>query len=82
MDWDTPTVLRVAGYRFFFFSNERQEPAHIDVERGEAHAKFWLTPLTLAISHGFRSGELSEARQLVEEHRAVLQEQWDEFFGR
>ena len=23
-----PTVLRVAGYRFFFFSNERGEPAH------------------------------------------------------
>lgn len=38
-----PTVLRVAGYRFFFFSNERQEPAHIHVERGECHAKFWLT---------------------------------------
>ena len=77
-----PTVLRVAGYRFFFFSNERQEPAHIHVERGECHAKFWLTGPRLAASHGFRSAELSELRQLVETHRPLFQERWDEFFGR
>ena len=77
-----PTVLRVAGYRFFFFSNERQEPAHIHVERAEAYAKFWLSPVTLAASHGFRSGELAELRRLTEEHRALFQERWDEFFGR
>jgi len=77
-----PTVLRVAGYRFFFFSNERQEPAHVHVERGESHAKFWLAGATLAGSHGFRSAELTELRQLVETHRTLFQERWDEFFGR
>ena len=77
-----PTVLRVAGYRFFFFSNERQEPAHIHVERGDAHAKFWLGPIALASSHGFWSGELSEVRRLVEEHGDYFLEQWDEFFRR
>lgn len=77
-----PTVLRVAGFRFFFFSNERQEPAHTHVERAEAYAKFWLSPVSLAGSHGFRSGELAELRRLVEQHRALLQEKWDEFFSR
>lgn len=48
LDSGMPTVLRVAGYRFFFFSNERREPAHIHVERAEAYAKFWLTPVSLA----------------------------------
>ena len=35
-----PTMLRVAGYRFFFFSNERQEPAHIHVERAVSSLNF------------------------------------------
>jgi len=77
-----PTVLRAAGYRFFFFSNERREPAHIHVERAEAYAKFWLVPVSLAGSRGFRSGELTELRRLVDEHRALFQEKWDEFFSR
>ena len=37
-----PVVLRIGPYEFFFFSNERQEPAHIHVERDEDEAKFWL----------------------------------------
>ena len=74
--------LRVAGYRFFFFSNERQEPAPIHVERAEAYAKYWLSPVALACSHGFRSAELAELRRLVDEHRTLFQEKWDEFFGR
>jgi hypothetical protein len=30
-----PTVLRIDGYRFFFFSNEGNEPVHIHVESGD-----------------------------------------------
>jgi Domain of unknown function (DUF4160) len=65
-----------------FFSNEREEPAHIHVERGEAHAKFWLAGAALAGSHGFRSAELAELRQLVDLHRPLFQERRDEFFSR
>jgi len=37
-----PEVLRVHGYRFFFFSREGNEPPHIHVEQAERYAKFWL----------------------------------------
>ena len=77
-----PTVLRVAGYRFFFFSNERGEAAHIHVEQAERHAKFWLTDVSLAASRGFRSAELGELRRLVFEHRILFQEKWNEHFSR
>ena len=77
-----PTVLRVAGYRFFFYSNEWGEPAHIHVEQAERTAKYWLDPLELAESHGFRSQELAELRRLVFEHRPLFQERWHEHFGR
>lgn len=77
-----PTVLRVAGYRFFFFSNERGEPAHVHVEQAERYAKFWLASAALAESRGFRSAELADLRRLVFEHRPLFQERWDEHFGR
>lgn len=43
-----PTVLRVGRYRFFFFSNEGEEPAHIHIKAERDQAKFWLDPVTLA----------------------------------
>ncbi len=76
-----PTVLRAGGFRFFFYSNEREEPAHIHVEQAERHAKFWLASVTLAESSGFRSGELAELRRLVLQHRLLFQEAWDGHFG-
>jgi hypothetical protein len=76
-----PTVLRVRGYRFFFFSNENREPVHVHVEQSDRHAKFWLTPVSLAANTGFRSAELSELRQLVEMHRTTFLEKWHEHFG-
>jgi Domain of unknown function (DUF4160) len=33
-----PSILRVAGYRFFVFSNEREEPAHIHVEQADRYS--------------------------------------------
>ena len=75
-----PTVLRVHGYRFFFFSREDQEPPHIHVEQAERYAKFWLARITLAANRGFRSGELGELTQLVREHRTVFEEKWNEHF--
>jgi hypothetical protein len=76
-----PTILRVAGYRFFFFSNEREEPAHIHVEQAERYAKFWLVAISLAANYGFRSGELTELLAIVQEHGPLFLEKWNEFFG-
>ena len=76
-----PTVLRVKGYRFFFFSLEGHEPPHIHVESAESFAKFWLGPVALAKSRGFRSGELSEIQRLIEENLVLLEERWHEHFG-
>ena len=40
----SPTVLRIRGYRFYFFS--REEPrVHIHVQHAEGEAKFWLEPM-------------------------------------
>ncbi|MDT5122027.1 MAG: hypothetical protein QOC96_1509 [Acidobacteriota bacterium] len=77
-----PVALRVKGYRFFFFSLEGDEPPHIHVEQAERFAKFWLNPISLSKSRGFRSGELSEIQKIVEENLETLLEKWDEHFSR
>lgn len=76
-----PTVLRIKGYRFFFFSLEGNEPPHIHIEQAERVAKFWLGPVVYARSHGFRRNELTELQRLVEENEQLLAEQWNEYFS-
>ena len=76
-----PTVLRVGRYRFSFFSNEGQEPAHIHVKAAGDQAKFWLDPIELASNYGFNVRELNEIQAIVEQHQLELLEAWDERFG-
>ncbi|MFN0279734.1 MAG: DUF4160 domain-containing protein [Pyrinomonadaceae bacterium] len=76
-----PVALRIKGYRFFFFSLEGNEPPHIHVEQAERFAKFWLKPISLVKSRGFRSGELSEIERIVEDNLDTLLEKWNEHFG-
>lgn len=76
-----PTVLRVGPYRFFFWSDERQEPPHIHVSAAEDEAKFWLTPIEISWNQGFRSGELKEIQGLIQANLDLLLEAWHGFFN-
>ncbi len=75
-----PTVLRIGGYRFFFYANENREPRHIHVQREQMLAKFWLKPLALASSTGFAPHELTRLMRIVEQHQHKFVEAWNEFF--
>ena len=77
-----PTVLRIDGYRFFFYSNEGQEPAHIHIESGDGVAKFWLNPVELAMSANYNAREVRLLRQMVEENQIELVVKWNEYFSR
>ncbi len=76
-----PTILRIFGYRFFFFSNEGNEPPHIHVEKAEAYAKYWLSPVELASSYAFNAKELNELRKLVVEYKTLFEQKWHEYFS-
>ena len=75
-----PTVLRVGPYRFFFYSRENAEPAHIHVDRDDDYAKFWLDPVALASNRGFRAHELTQLRTIVQQNRDLFLERWNEHF--
>jgi len=76
-----PTVLRRDGYRFFFYAGDRGEPPHIHVEREDRIAKYWLDPVRLASSGGFRRGEIKTIELIVVADHERLMEAWNDFFG-
>jgi hypothetical protein len=76
-----PTVLRAGRFRFFFFSNEGEEPPHIHVKAGGDEAKYWLDPVELAADYGFNARELNEIERLVGEYRELFLEAWHEHLG-
>ena len=76
-----PTILRVGPYRFFFYSNEQGEPAHIHIQRERMLAKFWLKPVMLASSTRFSPQELRKLESLVTENKNVLMEAWNGYFS-
>ena len=77
-----PTVLRWAGYRFYFFSNEGFERPHIHVDKSGNTVKFWLDPVSMARNIGFSARELRiiEAKVVEEQQRFI--EAWHEYFHR
>ena len=76
-----PKVLRVGRYRFYFYSNEGQEPAHIHVKANDEQAKFWLNPITLAANYGFKAHELNAIAAIIREHQSEFLEAWNEHLG-
>ncbi len=76
-----PTTLKVGPYRFFFYAGDRDELAHIHVERDENIAKFWLDPVRLQSSGGFSRSEITKIHKIINDHHLKLLEAWHEYFG-
>lgn len=77
-----PTVLRVGSFRFHFYSDEGQEPAHIHVRTATGECKFWLEPVRLSRTKGVRPHDLREIERLVFQHQQLLLERFHDFHGR
>lgn len=76
-----PTVLRVDGFRLYFYSHEPNEPPHVHVDKGSATAKVWLHDTAIARSAGFSAQELGKIQRLVRDEQSSLKEAWNAFFG-
>lgn len=76
-----PTVMRVRGYRFFFYSNEGSEPPHVHVEHSGMTAKFWLSPVRSGSRSRFSDEELLFLQRFVTQQRDRFEEAWREHFG-
>ncbi|MBP8002360.1 MAG: DUF4160 domain-containing protein [Chloroflexi bacterium] len=64
-----PVILRVKGYRIWFYEADLDEPPHIHVGKEGNEAKFWVAPIKVARAGGFRDHELTEIARILAEHQ-------------
>ena len=77
-----PTVLRVGPYRFHFYSDERNEPAHVHVRASDAECKFWLDPVSLARNRGMAAHQLRNVERLIFEQQQFLIQAYHDYHNR
>lgn len=78
-----PTLLRYNGLRFFFYSNENEEPIHVHVEKGNANGKIWLEPsIRIEYLIGFNNSEQKDIVEVVQTHSEEFKKKWNEYFSK
>ena len=73
-----PVIFRQKGYAFFFVMFVLSEPIHVHVRKGHKEAKYWMQPLALAWSQGYRQHELNEIERLIEANGSLILAAWQE----
>jgi len=72
----SPTIMRIASYRFFFNSNEESR-MHVHIQTPDGVAKFWLEPIVAyADSYNINQRTLRELARLVEENADAFKKAW------
>ena len=78
-----PTLLLLNGLRFFFYSNENNEPIHVHVTKGNATGKIWLEPaVAKAYLSGFNTTEEKMIKEIIESHAEDFKNKWNEYFNK
>ncbi len=79
-----PTILLIAGWRLFFYSDERNEPIHIHAEKGDMECKFWLDEkqfeIVVAFEHGLTPAARRQIKQIIYEHFDYIISEWKKYF--
>lgn len=78
--FELPTVLRVDGFRFFFFSDEHL-PLHIHVEKGNGYMRVELETLKVTKRYKFSKNDEKKIITIIQEHKQKLIGAWDEYFN-
>lgn len=73
-----PVILRVGGYKFWFYEADLDEPPHVHVGRESREAKFWLQPARVARAGRFRPNELHEIERIIDDNRDYLLAVWQD----
>lgn len=76
-----PTLARLDGFRFFFWSLDLGEPPHVHVDGHGEKAKFWLSPVSLVSAKGYNDRELNKIERIVEQNAEEWLRVWYVHFG-
>jgi hypothetical protein len=80
-----PTILRIRGWRLFFYANEGDEPIHVHARKAEAECRFRLDAALFDIeeewSHGLTPRLRREIRKIIFDHFELIVDEWNGFSG-
>ena len=76
-----PTILRISGYAFLFFSNEGNEPPHVHVFKGDGEAKVLIENPQLVLIISLSKQEARFILNSVIEHKETLLKEWEKIHG-
>jgi hypothetical protein len=80
------TVLVKNGWRFFFFSNEGNEPMHIHITKAEKSCKFFLNEIELEVSLVYRKNmrdrDVRDVKEIILENFNYIAESWKKFYNK
>ncbi|MBI2606426.1 MAG: DUF4160 domain-containing protein [Deltaproteobacteria bacterium] len=74
-----PTILIKDGFRFHFYTNERNEPPHIHITGKGGEMKVWIPSLVVEFSYGLSPGEQRNAMGITRQNIKLFMEKWNEF---
>jgi hypothetical protein len=78
-----PTLLFLNGLRFFFYSNENDEPIHVHIIKGDAKGKVWLEPsIRVEYFIGFTNSEQKSILEAIHTHSENFKNKWNEHFSK
>jgi len=81
-----PTVLLIAGWRLYFWTNENKEPIHIHAEKGEMECKFWLDvenfEIKSALEYNLTPQARREIKKIIYEHFDYIVNEWYKYFNK
>jgi fructose-1,6-bisphosphatase len=69
-----PTILFINGWRFFFYSNEKNEPVHIHCSKPDKEIKYWIDIINYDIEEAFSYNIKPSDRRIV---RKIIFENFD-----
>jgi hypothetical protein len=79
-----PTILVIAGWRIFFYSNEGQEPIHVHAEKAEMEIKLWIDTENFEITEAFAFNVTPQAKReikkIIYEHFDYIISEWNRYF--
>ena len=72
-----PVVLRVKGYKFWFYEADLNESPHVHVGKESREAKFWLKPVALARAGRLKPVDLQEIKRIIDDNHDFLVRAWE-----
>lgn len=74
-----PTILSKNGFRFFFYTGEGNEPAHIHIIGRGGEMKVWLNPIQVSNVYSMSSKDQKEVLRITKDNAKLFIEKWKEW---